>query len=131
MQIKRISKTLDMKPTLLVLAAGMGSRYGGNKQLDEVKKEIAELKKLMETEKRDAAAIKKQMEHINKKIQDLSTEMYRKVAEEQARKQGGQGPGAAPETEGESPDEGGSAGDDVVDAEFEEVKDEDNKKKKK
>jgi hypothetical protein len=26
----------SMKPTLLVLAAGMGSRYGGNKQLDEV-----------------------------------------------------------------------------------------------
>jgi hypothetical protein len=26
----------DMKPTLLVLAAGMGTRYGGNKQLDEV-----------------------------------------------------------------------------------------------
>jgi UTP-glucose-1-phosphate uridylyltransferase len=25
-----------MKPTLIVLAAGMGSRYGGNKQLDEV-----------------------------------------------------------------------------------------------
>jgi dTDP-glucose pyrophosphorylase len=25
-----------MKPTLLVLAAGMGSRYGGNKQLDQV-----------------------------------------------------------------------------------------------
>jgi dTDP-glucose pyrophosphorylase len=25
-----------MKPTLLVLAAGMGTRYGGNKQLDEV-----------------------------------------------------------------------------------------------
>jgi NDP-sugar pyrophosphorylase family protein len=25
-----------MRPTLLVLAAGMGSRYGGNKQLDEV-----------------------------------------------------------------------------------------------
>ena len=25
-----------MKPTLLVLAAGMGSRYGGLKQLDEV-----------------------------------------------------------------------------------------------
>lgn len=25
-----------MKPSILVLAAGMGSRYGGNKQLDEV-----------------------------------------------------------------------------------------------
>ena len=25
-----------MKPTLMVLAAGMGSRYGGNKQLDQV-----------------------------------------------------------------------------------------------
>ncbi len=31
------NKSLNtMKPTLLVLAAGMGSRYGGNKQLDEV-----------------------------------------------------------------------------------------------
>ena len=27
-----------MKPTLLVLAAGMGSRYGGVKQLDAVRK---------------------------------------------------------------------------------------------
>src|SRR5512133_33101 len=27
---------ISMKPTLLVLAAGIGSRYGGNKQLDEV-----------------------------------------------------------------------------------------------
>ncbi len=31
-----IKKTNIMKPTLLVLAAGMGSRYGGNKQLDQV-----------------------------------------------------------------------------------------------
>jgi dTDP-glucose pyrophosphorylase len=29
-------KIFLMKPTLLVLAAGMGTRYGGNKQLDEV-----------------------------------------------------------------------------------------------
>ena len=27
---------LSMEPTLLVLAAGMGSRYGGNKQLDQI-----------------------------------------------------------------------------------------------
>ena len=25
-----------MKPTLLILAAGMGSRYGGLKQMDEI-----------------------------------------------------------------------------------------------
>lgn len=32
-----MNKTVSiMKPTLLVLAAGMGTRYGGNKQLDEV-----------------------------------------------------------------------------------------------
>jgi NDP-sugar pyrophosphorylase family protein len=31
-----LKDTENMKPTLLVLAAGMGSRYGGNKQLDEV-----------------------------------------------------------------------------------------------
>jgi NDP-sugar pyrophosphorylase family protein len=31
-----IKKPKIMKPTLLVLAAGMGTRYGGNKQLDEV-----------------------------------------------------------------------------------------------
>ena len=27
---------VNMKPTLLILAAGMGSRYGGLKQIDEV-----------------------------------------------------------------------------------------------
>jgi len=31
-----VLKFFMMKPTLLVLAAGMGTRYGGNKQLDEV-----------------------------------------------------------------------------------------------
>jgi len=30
-----IKSTPDMKPTLLILAAGMGSRYGGQKQTDE------------------------------------------------------------------------------------------------
>ena len=29
-----MKKYNDMKPTLLVLAAGMGSRYGGLKQMD-------------------------------------------------------------------------------------------------
>ena len=31
-----IKREFNMKPTLLVLAAGMGSRYGGVKQIDSV-----------------------------------------------------------------------------------------------
>jgi molecular chaperone DnaK len=159
-------ESINSADTLIYTSERLFKDFEGkvsSKQLDEVKKEIDELKKLMETadqgsadssnrdsmkpEKKDASAIKKKMEHINSKIQDLSTEMYRKVAEEQARKQGsaggdgtgqggGQSYGAAPETgPDKGPDEGdeGSqappASDNVVDAEFEEVKDEDNKKK--
>jgi len=141
-------ETINSADTLIYTSERLFKDFEGkvsNKQLDEVKKEIEELKKLMEPEKKDAPTIKKKMEKINQKIQELSTEMYRKVAEEQARKQqgdaggaghgGGQDYGAAPETEGESPDEsdeGGSSasadGDDVVDAEFEEVKDDDSNK---
>ena len=34
--LKKINNSNYMKPTLLVLAAGMGSRYGGLKQLDKL-----------------------------------------------------------------------------------------------
>jgi hypothetical protein len=60
--------------------------------------------------------------------------MYRKVSEEQAKKQGsagGQGYGPAPGAEAESPGDDSGKPDDVVDAEFEEVKDDDKGKKKK
>jgi NDP-sugar pyrophosphorylase family protein len=33
---ERVKNTLTMKPTLLILAAGIGSRYGGLKQLDQI-----------------------------------------------------------------------------------------------
>jgi molecular chaperone DnaK len=130
-------ETINQADTLVYTSERLFKDFEGkvsNNQLDEVKKEIDELKKLLEPEKKDASAIKKKMEHINQKIQELSTEMYRKVAEEQAKKQGGgPGHGPAPGAEAEGPDdgnEGGSAGnDDVVDAEFEEVKDDKKKKK--
>ncbi|MBN2052660.1 molecular chaperone DnaK [Candidatus Woesearchaeota archaeon] len=157
---KEEAETINSADTLIYTSERLFKDFEGkvnSKALDEVKNEIEELKKLMAPEKKDAPAIKKKMELINKKIQDLSTEMYKKVAEEQAKKQGSAGSaggngagagrsggaganfrgGAAPETEGDYPDEGdgsneGSAGsDDVVDAEFEEVKDEDEKGKKK
>jgi len=132
-------ETINSADTLVYTSERLFKDFEGkvsNVQLDEVKKEIEELKKLLEPEKKDASEIKKKMEHINKKIQDLSTEMYKKVAEEQAKKQGsagGQGPGYGPSPGAEAgPDEGdgGNAGssDDVVDAEFEEVKDDKKKK---
>jgi molecular chaperone DnaK len=89
------------------------------KEIEEVKKQIEELKKLMEPEKKDASAINKKMEEINTKIQALSTELYKKAAEEQAKKQGGGNQSANSHGSGEA----SSAGDNVVDAEFEEVND--------
>ena len=32
----QFNHSFDMKPTLFVLAAGMGSRYGGSKQVDGI-----------------------------------------------------------------------------------------------
>jgi len=58
-----------------------------NKKLDEVKKIIGELKKLLEPEKKDVVAIKKKFDEVNEKVQAMSTEMYQKVAEEQAKQQ--------------------------------------------
>ena len=130
-------ETINSADTLVYTSERLFKDFEGkvsDKQLDEVKKEIDELKKLLEPEKKDASVIKKKMEQINKKIQDLSTEMYRKVSEEQAKKQGsagGQGYGPAPGAEAESPGDNSGKPDDVVDAEFEEVKDDDKGKKKK
>jgi molecular chaperone DnaK len=154
---KEEAESINAADTLIYTSENLFKDFEGkvsSKALDDVKKEISELKKLMAPEQKDAQAIKKKMEQINKKIQELSTEMYRKVAEEQAKKQGGTAGGAGAgssydrgssqppeEDEGDEGDEGGGKGggragsraDDVVDAEFEEVKDEDknNKNKKK
>ena len=96
-----------------------------------MKKDVAEIKKLLESEKKDTADIKKKMDAVNKKIQDLSVAMYQKVAEEQAKSKGA---GAGPDMEA-GPDMSGAEGpsepsdDNVVDAEFTEK--EAPKKKKK
>jgi len=150
---KEDAEVINNADTLIYTSERLFKDFEGkvsSNALDEVKKEIDELKKLMEKEQKDTAAIKKKMEKINQKIQDLSTEMYRKVSEDQARKQGSAGGGGAganfrggatpesgpDESPDQGPDEGDDGGssagnDDVVDAEFEEVKDDNNKKKKK
>jgi molecular chaperone DnaK len=80
-----------------------------NKELETVKGKVMELKELLKPEKKDAAAIKKKMDEVNELVQKMSTEMYKKVGEEQAKKQ--QASGAQPGAE-EAPKKKGK----VVDA---------------
>ncbi len=91
-------------------------------KMEDVKKDIEEMKGLLAAEKKDVALIKEKLDAVNKKIQVLSTEMYKKASEEQAKQQQG---GAGPEQSG---DEGATPDDNVVDAEFTEKKDEKKKK---
>ncbi|HYD03864.1 MAG TPA: molecular chaperone DnaK [Alphaproteobacteria bacterium] len=88
-------------------------------KIEEAKKEVNELKDLLPG--KDLGAIKAKLEVANKKVQELSMELYQKVAEEQQKKQGGHSHGA----EAEAP-----ADDNVVDAEFEDKSDDDSSKKK-
>jgi molecular chaperone DnaK len=90
------------------------------KEVEGIKKEIAELKKLLEPEKKDIAALKKKMEDINEKIQKMSTELYQKAAQAQQQQTAGK------EEKKDKPKD-----DKTVDAEYEEVKKEKPKKKKK
>ena len=91
---------------------------GDKAKLDEVKKEVDALKELMKPEKRDVAAIKAKLDELNKKAQEVSTELYQKAAQAQqaeaAKKQ--------PKSEGKKKDEK------VVDADYK-VKGEKDKKK--
>jgi molecular chaperone DnaK len=91
-----------------------------SKELETVKGKIMELEELLKPEKKDSSKIKKKVEEVNGLVQKMSTEMYQKVAKEQAKKQQGSG-GAGPKDAGKKKD------DRVVDAEY---KVEDEKKKK-
>ncbi|MFH1850263.1 MAG: molecular chaperone DnaK [archaeon] len=56
-------------------------------KIENIKKGVGELKKLMEPANKDVPKIKEKTEQINKVIQEASTELYKKAAEEQAAKQ--------------------------------------------
>jgi len=94
-----------------------------SKELETVKGKVLELKELLKPEKKDIAAIKAKMEEVNKLVQKMSTEMYQKVAQEQAKKQEQGQAGAKPSGDTEKKDEK------VVDAEYK-VEDEKKDKKK-
>ena len=86
-------------------------------RLDNIKKEIDELKELLKPENKDADKIKRKMDEVNKIVQQASTELYQQAAAQQGKP-----------TEEEKQDEDKEK---VVDAEVvDEEKEEKHKKKK-
>jgi molecular chaperone DnaK len=115
-----------------------------SKELETVKGKIMELEELLKPEHKDADKIKSKMDEVNELVQKMSTDMYQKVAAEQAKRQqqtsggsGGQGgtggAGAGYEDEGQKaeaePKPKRKGRDKVVDADFN-VEGEAKKKKK-
>jgi molecular chaperone DnaK len=93
-------------------------------KLKTITAEVAEIKKLLEPEKKDIEALKKKVEEMEKLMQDAATEMYQKAAAEQQKAQeaakakegaaGAEGEsGAAPGSDKPAQDET------VVDADYE------------
>jgi molecular chaperone DnaK len=127
---KEAAETINAADTLVYSSEKLFKDFEGKvdaKEIETIKADIAEIKKLMEPEEKDIPAIKSKMDAVNKKIQDLSTEMYKKASDEYQKSHKGAGA-----QEGSHPDHGAESGqgqDDAVDAEFEEVKDDDKKKK--
>jgi molecular chaperone DnaK len=83
-------------------------------KLKEIQKHIDDLKELMKPEKKDIAKIKAKLDEVEKIAQDAATEMYKKVQEEQAKKQAGAKKQAKTETDKKD--------DNVVDADYKEKK---------
>jgi len=97
-----------------------------DKKLKEIEGKIGELKKLMEPKKKDIAAIKKKLEEVNQIAQQAATELYQKVAAEQAKKQAASGKAGKKREKEESDD----TDEKVVDAEVVEEEEEKGKKGK-
>ncbi len=124
-------ETINQADSLVYSTEKLFKEFEGKvdaKELEEVKKEIGELKKLLEPEKKDVAAVKKKVEEINQKVQKMSTELYQKVAQEQAAQQQAKAQQEGKAQEGKAAGKGKKkSGEKVVDAEFK-VEDEDKKK---
>ena len=116
-------ETINQADTLVYSSEKLFKDFEGKiqkKELEEIKGKVMELKELLKPDKKDIEAIKKKTEEVNQLVQKVSTEMYKKVAEEQAKKQkeAGAGDEAA---KGKKKDEK------VVDADYK-VEDEEKKK---
>ena len=60
---------------------------GDKSKLEKIKKLSDELKDLLKAENRSVESVKSKMDELNKKVQELSVEMYQKAAKEQQAKQ--------------------------------------------
>ncbi len=135
---KEDAEIINQADTLVYTSERLFKDFEGKvkaEELEDVKKDITELKTLLEAQTKDADAMKKKMDSINEKLQKLSTELYEKVQQGQAEAQGASSEGAPDSASENSSQEAqdsstNSAGEKVVDANFE-VKDEDKKKKSK
>jgi molecular chaperone DnaK len=118
-------ETINQADTLVYTAEKLFDDMKGkvsDSKLDEVKAEIEALKKLLQEDKKDASKIKTKLDEANKKIQDLSVEMYQKVAEEQQKKH--ENAGQPHEETSDDVDDSAEKDDNVVDAEFTEKSEE-------
>ncbi len=131
-------EVLNEADTLLYTSDKLLGDYEGkvsSANIDKIKEEIEELRKLTNQEKKDVSAIKKKLEEVNKILQAASTELYQKAMEEQAKRKGDanaefdyQGTGSGPEfvnpEDIPEPEEQASKGKKgkVVDADFKEEK---------
>jgi molecular chaperone DnaK len=119
-------ETVNQADALVFTSEKMFKDFEGkvdSKELETVKGKIMEMKELLKPDKKDIAALKKKMDEVNQLVQKMSTEMYQKVAEEQAKKQKEPGKAGASSGTAEKKD------DKVVDADYK-VEDEKKDKKK-
>jgi molecular chaperone DnaK len=103
------------------------------KDLEPIQKDIEGLKELLKDREGNYESIKKAKDSLTEKFQKVSEELYKKAAEEHAKKQGasaGPKPNGKAKKQSEDDEENLDAEDNVVDADFT-VEDEDKNKKKK
>ncbi|MBI2661648.1 molecular chaperone DnaK [Candidatus Woesearchaeota archaeon] len=101
-----------------------------NKEIEELKGKLMELKELLKVEQKDASAIRKKMEECNALAQKMSTELYQKASQASQQQAGAESPqGTEEQPEGGHKHSHGKGKGKTVEAEYE-VKDEKKGKKK-
>ena len=110
---KQEIEIINHADTLVYSTEKMFSELGDKvdkSKIEPIEKEINELKELLKSDKKDAEQIKEKMDLINKKVQEISIDLYKNVKHEQREQE------SEPEVGKENKEE-------VFDAEYKEKKD--------